>query len=641
MDEQKLDLNSKDIVSENILKIKELFPKAFVEDKIDFNKLKEELGEFVETCDERYSFIWPDKNKSIKESQKRSSNTLCPNFDKSENWNETKNVYIEGDNLEVLKLLQKSYYNKIKAIYIDPPYNTGNEIIYKNDFKDSIDFYLKRTGQRVVEEGESITIINNTETNGRFHTNWLNEIYPCLKLSRDLLDDDGIIFIAIDDYEIHNLRMIADEIFNGLNFVGTVVTKCNPQGRGKKNLDPVHEYHLIYAKNKDKMPELKVKRDSAESQYQNFMRTGTNSRKFERPNRFYPMLVKDDKVSVITQEEYDKIYDGTKFDDNHLEFINYKYKKLGFKVVYPIAQSGEEKVWQREFSRAAKECSTYIYENGKIKTPKDSFRTPISLWGCEDENLFSNVQYGTNLLLKMFDGKKTFEYPKSIHTVKRMISMVNEGIILDFYAGSSTTAHAVMQLNAEEQKNYSFILVQIPDLIDEDEEAYSIGYRNLCQIGEERIKRAGKLIMEENKNDIDVGFKVFELNSSNFEKWDPNYNDLEESIRSSIYNIKQDRSNYDIIYEILIKEGVDLRLPLKKYQLDKYSIYLIDNMVLCWDENIEEDISGLLLEFIDNNLNNHENIRVVFKDKCFASSLDKIKIKEAFKSSKISKFISV
>ena len=270
-------------------------------------------------------------------------------------FDKTKNLYIEGDNLNVLKLLRETYLNKIKMIYIDPPYNTGNNILYKNDFSQSVEDYLNKSGQ-FDEYGNSL--FQNTESNGRFHTEWLNMIYPAMKVARDLLTEDGYIAIAIDDNEVYNLKKVCDEIFNEANYVGTIVTKCNPQGRNKLNIDPVHEYHLVYAKNIALMKEFRlIKEDNKGKEYGYLLRSGTNSRRFERPLRYYPMLVKDNKVEMITKEEYMKIYAKSRvFDENWIRELTDKYVKLGYKVVFPISKEGEDKVWQREVQNSDENC---------------------------------------------------------------------------------------------------------------------------------------------------------------------------------------------------------------------------------------------------------------------------------------------
>ena len=633
MKESVLNGESKDIVLENISKLKKIFPEVVTEDKIDFKKLELILGEEIDDSKEKYSFTWPGKTQAIRESQKQSTETLRPSREDSKNWEYTQNIYIEGNNLEVLKLLQKSYYNKIKAIYIDPPYNTGNDILYKNDYSISEDEYLINSNQKLIVSEEitnkrlDLKITTNTESNGRFHSDWLSMMYPILKLGRNLLSDDGIMFIAIDDNEVENLKKICIEIFGEYNYIGTLVTLCNPQGRDKKNLDPIHEYHLIFSKNKDEMNDLKILRDSTEQEYQSFLRSGTNSRKYERPKRFYPMLIKNNSVFSITPEEYSKIYVDGVFDEEYIVKLTDKYKKLGFEVIYPIARNGEEKVWQRKFERAYNECSEYIYENGKIKTPKDRFRTPVSLW---TDAIYSNVQYGTNLLKNIFNNEKLFDYPKSINTVKKLISMASEGIILDFFSGSATTAHAVMDYNNEHNSNYKFIMIQIPAVIDEKLD----NLNTLCEIGKERIRRAGEKIVEESGNkDLDIGFKVFKLDSSNLEKWNPDYNNIQQSL--TIDNIKKGRTNEDLVYEIMLKYGIDLTLPFEEHD----NIYSIGfgALVICLDDNITKDITNSILEFTKDS----STSRVVFKDSGFKSDADKTNIKEILKTNNIDEFITI
>ena len=633
MNETRLNGVSKNVVLDNISKLKEIFPDVVTEDKIDFKKLELILGEEIDDSKEKYSFTWPGKTQAIRESQKQSTETLRPSREDSKNWEYTQNIYIEGNNLEVLKLLQKSYYNKIKAIYIDPPYNTGNDILYKNDYSISEDEYLINSNQKLIVSEEitnkrlDLKITTNTESNGRFHSDWLSMMYPILKLGRNLLSDDGIMFIAIDDNEVENLKKICIEIFGEYNYIGTLVTLCNPQGRDKKNLDPIHEYHLIFSKNKDEMNDLKILRDSTEQEYQSFLRSGTNSRKYERPKRFYPMLIKNNSVFSITPEEYSKIYVDGVFDEEYIVKLTDKYKKLGFEVIYPIARNGEEKVWQRKFERAYNECSEYIYENGKIKTPKDRFRTPVSLW---TDAIYSNVQYGTNLLKNIFNNEKLFDYPKSINTVKKLISMASEGIILDFFSGSATTAHAVMDYNNEHNSNYKFIMIQIPAVIDEKLD----NLNTLCEIGKERIRRAGEKIVEESGNkDLDIGFKVFKLDSSNLEKWDPDYNNIQQSL--TIDNIKKGRTNEDLVYEIMLKYGIDLTLPFEEHD----NIYSIGfgALVICLDDNITKDITNSILEFTKDS----STSRVVFKDSGFKSDADKTNIKEILKTNNIDEFITI
>ena len=287
---EKLQGTSMDIVQDNIEKLKQIFPEIFTEGKIDFQVLKQLLGEHIENDKERYSFTWKGKTQARQIAQDKSTGTLRPDRDNSKDWENTENLYIEGDNLEVLKLLQKSYHGKIKMIYIDPPYNTGTDILYKNNYSTPLEYYKKFIGEI---SDENFVLTTNSDTSGRYHSNWLSIMYPVLKLGRNLLSQDGIIVIAIDDYEQSRLKLLCDEIFGEYNFIGTIITRCNPQGRGKKNIDPVHEYHLVYSKNVEMMKELKVKkRNYTKDDFSNLLRSGTNSRREERPRRYYPILFK-------------------------------------------------------------------------------------------------------------------------------------------------------------------------------------------------------------------------------------------------------------------------------------------------------------------------------------------------------------
>ena len=453
---EKMRMESVDGTAKNIDKLEEMFPNCITEKKdengklkkaVNFELLKQMLSREVLAGDEAYEFTWVGKKESIIEANKPIRKTLRPMIDKSINWNTTHNLYIEGKNVDVLKLLQESYLQNVKMIYIDPPYNTGNNIIYPNDYSISLGKYNVDSG---VKDEDGNMFFKNSNANGRFHSDWCSMMYSILLLSRNLLKNDGYIAIAMDDNELFTLKMMCDEVFGEHNFVGTIITRCNPQGRNKNNIDPVHEYHLVYAKDILNLPLLKIKKCDDGMNYRYLMRSGTNSRKYERPFRFYPILVKNNKVSMITREEYRKIYyDKREFDEEYIQKLREKYEALGYKYILPISKDGEEKVWQRTFERVSVECPSYIFEGGQIKIPPEEKRTPISLWS---EDIYSNVQNGTNRLKELFDGKAPFDFPKSIITVKDLVSLntSEEDLILDFFSGSATTAHAVMQLNAEE-----------------------------------------------------------------------------------------------------------------------------------------------------------------------------------------------
>ena len=510
-------------------------------------------------------------------------------------------------------------------IYIDPPYNTGNDILYKNNFIIPLEYYKRFIGEI---SDENFVLTTNSDTSGRYHSDWLSMMFPVLKLGRNLLSNDGIIVIAIDDYEQSRLRMMCDEIFGEYNFIGTIVTRCNPQGRGKKNIDPVHEYHLVYSKSIENMKELKIKKKKyTEESFSNLLRSGTNSRKEERPKRFYPILVKNDKVKMITIEEYQKIYSKEEgFNEEYIEKLRKKYEEEGNLVIFPIAKNGEKKVWQRTFERVLEEYETYIYDGNQIKIPSEEMRTPASLW---NEDVYSNVSYGTNLLIKLFNQEKIFDYPKSLYTVKEFISMVDDGYILDFFSGSATTAHAVMQLNVEEEQNKKFILVQLPQKISKDRNISVLGYKNICEIGKERIRRAGEKIKSdeslplENREKLDIGFKVFKLDSTNIKEWDTDTKDLQQTLLDSMENIKADRNSLDILYEILLKYGLDLNIAIEENK-DFYSIGG-GSLLVSLNKKINDEVINSICEEYRNLLEIDKDFKttVILRDNSFKNDVDK------------------
>lgn len=597
----KLKMHSVNKVDENIEKIGKLFPNCLTETKnkdgevvtaIDFDMLKQELSSVViDGNEERYQFTWPDKKKTVLLANSPISKTLRPSFEGSVNFSSTQNLYIEGDNLDVLKLLQETYLGKIKMIYIDPPYNTGNNLIYHNDFSISTEEYLSNSGQF---DDEGNYLVQNSDSNGRFHTDWLNMMYARLKVAKNLLTEDGYIAIAIDDNEVYNLKKIVDEIFGESNYIGTIVTRCNPQGRNKNNIDPVHEYHLVYSKNFTTMPLLKIKKkETGEPQYGYLMRSGTNSRKFERPYRFYPMLVKDGMVSVIEKDEYAKIYSPqTGFDENYITELKVKYENLGYTVVFPISKDGEAKVWQRVYDRVATECKDYIYEKGQIKVPAETERTPISLWA---EESYSNVSYGTNRLKTMFDNKCPFDFSKSIYTVKDIISLntKDDDIVLDFFPGSATTAEAVMQLNLEDGGKRRFICIQLPEIIEEQNVSFKMGYRTICDIGKARIRKASEMINEQiTGNDFDGGFRNLYLDTSNMKDVYYNPSEYEVSLFDTLTdNIKEDRTPEDLLFQVMLDLGVSLSSKIIQSVVAGKKVFNVADgfLTACFDEDVTEE----------------------------------------------------
>ena len=627
----KMRMESVDMTAQNIEKIGALFPNCITETvgedgkpkkAINFDMLRQMLSGEVVDGDEAYEFTWVGKKAAIVEANKPIRKTLRPCKDKSVNWNNTGNLYLEGKNIEVLKLIQESYLNKIKMIYIDPPYNTGNNIIYPNDYSVSIEEYNKESG---VFDDDGNVLMKNTDSNGRFHSDWCSMMYSVLLTSRNLLSNDGYIALAIDDNELFTLKMICDEVFGEHNFIGTLVTRCNPQGRNKNNLDPVHEYHLMYAKDLLSMPLLKIKKSEDNMDFRYLMRSGTNSRKFERPFRFYPMLVKDGKVSVIEKDEYEEVYSKKKeFNEQFISHLKEKYEKQGYTFVLPISKDGEEKVWQRTYDRVAIECNTYIYENGQIKIPPENTRTPISLW---TDDVYSNVSNGTNRLKELFGDTSPFDFSKSIYTVKDLISLntTEDDIILDFFSGSATTAHATMLLNSEDGMNRRFIMVQIPEPILNDTDSYKMGYRVICDVGEDRIRKAGKQIIDSDPtlaSILDIGFRVLKLDDSNMN--DVYYSPAEYH-QDMLSNVKSDRTDLDLLFGCLLEWGLPLSLLYSSETIDGCTVhnYNDGDLIACFDENIPDEVIKMIAK--------KQPLRAVFRDSSFANSPSKINVGEIFK----------
>ena len=563
---EKLDGTSMNLVQENAKKLKEIFPEIFVEDKIDFDLLEQICCgggvQKLEDSKERYSLTWNGKARARQIAQEVSTGTLRPAKEESKNWDNTENIYIEGDNLEVLKLLQKSYHGKIKMIYIDPPYNTGKDFVYKDNFKDNIENYKKVTGQ-INEEGTKLT--TNTDTDGRYHSNWLNMMYPRLKLARNLLTDDGVIFISIDKNEIHNLRKICDEIFGEENFIEEITVINNPRGRDYGGIANMHEYLLVYKKSENSFLNNLNQTDKIFPFFDNIsgfeIRELRNRNivfnKENRPNLYYPFYINTNKTL-----------------DNNLLEIELE-KKEGYVELFPKESQGVNTVWRWGKEKAKENLNVNIVakkmQDGGYMIVEKYRKAEVmarSVWNTKDDN----SEKGTLLIKEIFKGNKVFEFPKSLNMIKKTIEIGsnNFDIILDFFSGSATTAHSVMQLNAEDGGNRKYIMVQLPELCDESSEAYKAGYKNICEIGKERIRRAGEKIKSdeslplENREKLDVGFKVFKLDSSNIKEWDTDTENLQQSLLDSIENIKRDRNTLDVLYEILLKYGLDLNIPIEE-----------------------------------------------------------------------------
>ncbi|MDX9869343.1 MAG: site-specific DNA-methyltransferase [Candidatus Cloacimonadales bacterium] len=632
MKETQLNSQSLDIKEENIEKIQSLFPEVFKEGKVDFDLLKQILGEYVEDETERYNFTWNGKGQALRLSQTPSAGTLRPCKEESKDWDTTQNLYIEGDNLEVLKLLQKSYHSKVKMIYIDPPYNTGKDFVYPDNFRDTIDNYKRITGQ---VDDEGIRLSTNAETSGRYHTDWLNMMYPRLRLARNLLTDDGVIFISIDDNEVDNLKKICNEVFGEDNFITIAILQRSTNGMGdRKGFAKNHEFILCYQKSEqtdfrgltpdnnylslfDKEDEYgKYKIDGI------LMKKGAGSRKQDSPTLFFPLFYSPitGKVSLI--------------------------KKEGFIERYPIKSDGSEGrwIWGRE-KITNENYRLYSSPNGTIYV-KDYLSEDRRM---KIKSILIDSGYitdrATNEIKDIFDNK-VFDTPKPIKLLTDLsdICTSTDDIILDFFSGSATTAHAVMQLNAEDGGNRKFIMIQLPEPTDEKSEAYKAGYKNICEIGKERIRRAGEKIKEEKgllAQDLDIGFKVLKLDTSNIRKWQPDFDHLDDSLLGFMHHYVPNRTDFDMLYEIMIKYGLDLGRTVEEFEFAGKKFYSIGlgELFICLEDDISIELAKDILAKIK--ASKSECYRVVFKDNGFLSDADKTNVKEILNSGGIEEFITV
>ena len=665
-----------DIAEENIKKLKQIFPEVVTEGKIDFEKLKQVLGEYVDDSNERYNFTWNGKGRALRLSQTPSLGTLRPCKEESKDWDTTQNLYIEGDNLEVLKLLQKSYYGKIKMIYIDPPYNTGKDFVYKDDFYDSIENYKRITGQI---DGNGKAISTNTETSGRYHTDWLNMMYPRLRLARNLLRDDGVIFISIDDHEVHNLRKICDEVFGEQNLIGTVIQNKQNAKNDTIDLQRNHEYILIYRKmirydGGTKILPTIIKRtqklrDVFEENGEYFYITDSITTRGEggvlsaRPNLGYSIYYNPTTGDMMAVCDYDVSKTKTPNEYEDIYITRHDLISQGYVVIRPPKVRGQLGTWTWSLEKFNNEKKNIIITGKpgaysvKKRTfvPRESVRMidgKMKYVEFEDTNARSIWEYSTNngtiALNDVMEAPNIFDNPKNLEMISECVRLVpdDDFIILDFFSGSATTAHAVMQLNAEDEGNRKFIMVQLPEPTDENSEAYKAGYRNISEIGKERIRRAGEKIKEEYKDkenieNLDVGFKVFKLDTSNIRKWQPDYDNIEQSLLDYIDNFVEGRTELDVVYEIMLKYGLDLTYPVDEFTIAGKKVYSIGYgmLMICLDNEITTEVAkGILTKIKELS---PENSRVVFKDNGFKSDSNKTNIKEILKSGGIEEFITI
>ncbi|MFD1954593.1 site-specific DNA-methyltransferase [Paenibacillus thailandensis] len=606
---KKLTMKSVDLTQANIDKIAELFPNVITEARdehgkviraIDFDLLRQELSDvIVEGEKERYQLTWPGKKQAILNANTPIDKTLRPVKEDSVDWDNTQNLYIEGDNLEALKLLQESYLNKVKCIYIDPPYNTGKDFIYKDNFKEPLDEYLEDSGQ-VDEEG--VRLFQNTESNGRFHSDWLTFIYSRLKIARNLLTEDGIILVSIDDNEAKNLRAVLDDIFGNENFICQFIWKSRQMvdNRTKTGVSIDHEYIICYGRSNLSTLRGSLKDLDKFSNPDNDPRGPWRSADLtglatidKRPNLHYDLI--DPKTGL----SYSCPPKGWRYDK---ETMTKKIKEG--RILFPSSPDGRprHKLFLNEMS------SQYT-----------GFSSLIS------KNVFT-VQ-GTRELSELFQ-ESVFDFPKPSDLIMTLLEQATsaEDLILDFFSGSATTAHAVMKLNSEDGGNRKYIMIQLPEKTDENSEAYKAGFKNICEIGKERIRRAAKKIKEETGADIDYGFRVFRLDSSNMKDVYYTPDKLKQGDMFDLAsNIKEDRTGEDLLIQVMLELGLELSLPMETKQLEGKTVHYVagNSLIACFDDNVPESVIKQIAA--------EHPLRVVFRDSSFEDDSARINVEELFK----------
>lgn len=609
--------------------LRQIAPSAFTEvrdeqgeltHKIDFDVLRELLGDKILDSDgERFGFYWVGKQDAKRAAGEPTRKTLRPDVDGSVDWDNTQNLYIEGDNLEVLKLLQRAYLGKVKMIYIDPPYNTGNDFVYDDDFAMSHED-MDDAMDNLDEDGNRLR--RNLDSNPRYHSDWCSMIYSRLLVARTLLANDGVIFISIDDNEVHHLRKICDEVFGANNFKSLSIVMNNRGGRDYGGVALQHDYILIYGKTNNASINLIVEK---EKQFQftdeeggfNLMELRNRNVKFNdknRPNLCYPFYV-----------------NPSTSDHNGLMEVSLE-PQAGFIEVYPAKSQGIQTVWRwgkEQKARLAlnKEIFGKANQNGGymiVQKYRKVTKMQRSIW---DEKVFLNER-GTEAVKELL-GAAFFDYPKSPYIIKRVLELgtLKDSLILDFFSGSATTAHAVMQLNAEDGGRRKYICVQLPEETPEDSEARKAGYSTICEIGKERIRRAGKKIKEEAEGvDLDTGFRVLRVDTSNMEEvyFEPAALQ-QDHLFGQVDSVKEDRSDLDLLFGCMVDWGVELSYPLRQEEVAGKHLYIVNEgaLVACFEEDIDLEVIRAIAKL--------EPLRVLFRESCFASDAAKLNIYEQFK----------
>lgn len=636
--QDQLKMHSPNLVDSNIEKIAALFPNCITETKdengelkkaVDFDLLKQELSQvIVEGEQERYRLDWVGKKESILTANAPIAKTLRPCREESVNFDKTENLFIEGDNLEALKLLQENYLGKVKMIYIDPPYNTGNDFIYEDDFAESTDAFFEKSNQ-VDEEGNRL--IANTDSNGRFHSDWLSMMYSRLKLARNLLSDEGVIYLSIDDNEVHNLRKVCDEIFGSSNFISQISVVNNIAGRSdRKHIATAHEYVLMYQKsvkfNSTGLPlsdeqksEYKFEDEKGRYRLQGLRKRGSGALRIDRPNMYYPVYYSelnntisldpiDENSIVITP----KLSDG---QDGRWRWGKDTFnKKKDFLLAKQVSGRNEFDLFEK----------VYLGLDGNEKSTK--LKSFILEKDCTSDNASSNLR-------ALFDGIKPFDTPKPLKLIELLLTISNledNDVVLDFFCGSATLAHAVLNYNYGNSLKLKNILVQLPELVEESSDAYKGGYKTIADVSKDRLRRAGQKILTENeeKEDIenlDIGFRVLKIDSTNMKDVYYTPDALKQSdLLDLASNIKEDRTSEDLLFQVMLDWGLELSLPIERKTVAGKEVFYVagNSLVACFDD--------LTFDVVDEVAKDHP-LRFVSAEKAIHLDHDKTNIKERFK----------
>ena len=627
-------MQSPNIVSQNIEKIAELFPNCVTEGEkgkvIDFDLLRQELSEdIVSGTKERYRLEWPGKKEAIVTANLPTTKTLRPVREDSVDFDNTENIYIEGDNLEVLKILQESYLNRLKLVYLDPPYNTGKDLIYKNDYSQDDKEYLIDSGA-VDEHG--LKVIRNSDTNGKYHSNWLTMMYPLLKLSRNLLMKDGLVCLAIDHFEVNTLISICDEIFGFTNRIGIIAIRNNPAGRSTaKGVSITHEYALIYGKSSNsiinRLPRNQKQIDRYDQndelgafEWVNFRKPG--SKRIESPKMYYPIYASEIGIRIPKMD----------WDDSNSDWIIHEQPLHNERVIFPIDDNNKQRRWRWSIARTKDELRELEFRNKgdkyqiylKARMPNDGV-LPNTWW---DDKKYSSTAYGANLLKDLFGELQVFSYPKSIYTMEDIlrICLKPNDTVLDIFSGSATTAHAVLNINSKENNELKYILTQLPVETKYEGDPSVSHFKTICEIGQKRIKLASEKLKNQTGADIDYGFRVYRLDESNMQNV---YYTPQEYKQQDLElfkdNVKPDRTAEDLLTQVILDWGLPLSLKIDKADIEGKEVFKVagNSLYACFDSGVDEAFAKAIAK--------EQPLRIVFKDASFKDDTAKENVKQLLK----------